>query len=464
MGFAMARLGKRALSIIGERRMHRITVLAALVTFVLLAVAGAVMYAWLSWRMPQAEFHFRVYRAIVCAMGPLVLFPLFAAWVTDDPQAFAVRCFVVLMFVPILLLWWGLEEMPAATRTAEPPRAVERPANLPESLFAGALHGGESNTQAMGMRYAMFPGQFEVRLLRFNGAGDATRYRDAMMAAQQARPFESGGRAGLELMPTPNAPRVTIQEQHGADLLQVVGPDIAAIVQWLEARGVPPPPKPGIWRVPASDPGVPPPAGLAANWPLAIAWCVVQLIAVLGVGIWLGVATASVPPAKGVAAAPEPVLRSRIDALSGLELPMTLRGGDTPGDVVVDFRDAAGEKRVHRYTMRFDAAARIVRVREVLGVYGDAPRTAEEADMRPIGARPLDATPYPDADKVWGRSVAATPITAEQLAAISLRCTGPGVDWPAPRSVDCDTLGHALAAVVTRSGWTWQPVFFWFQG
>ncbi|HKY89759.1 MAG TPA: hypothetical protein VJM11_01915 [Nevskiaceae bacterium] len=446
--------------------MHRTTVLAALVTFALLALAGAAMYAWLAWRMPQAEFHLRVYRAIACAMAPLVFFPLVAAWVIDDPQAFAVRCFVVLMFGPALLLWWGLEQMPGPAPSSAPAPAVERPANLPESLFAGAITSGESSTEAMGLRYAMFPDHYEVRLLRFNDAGQASRYREAMQSAQQARPFEAAGRSGLELMPTPSSPRVTIQEQHGADLLQVSGPDVPAITAWLAARGVPPPPRPGSWRPVTDDPGVPAPAGLAANWPLAIAWCVVQVIAFLGVAAWLGVATTTVAPPKGVTAASEPVLRARIDALAELGLPLAIRSGEASGELVVDYRDPRGPKRAHRYALRFDAGTRVVRVREFEGAYGDAPRTAEEADMRPGVVHPLEARPYPPADKIWNAEVSASPITAEQLAAIPLRVAGgSGIEWPGDaRTVDGDALGHALAAVITRSGWTWQPVFFWFQG
>lgn len=453
--------------------MQRITFMAALATFGVLALAGAAMYAWLLSRGSEPPFHVRVYWAILCATPAVVLFPAIAIWEVGDPVGFAVRCFVCLMFLPAFLLWWGLEEAPSPQAVVEvsaagaPSRLEDRTDTLDaDALFSGSVAGSETTTQYPGLqaiRSASFADGTQVELWRFANTQAASGYREFMASTQGARPVTEGGRTLLQLMPdAPNMLVKMVLEQHGADLVKVTGTDLPSIAAWLNARGVPPP-----GAMPSAPKDLPRATSPArGSWKFGIAWCVVQVVLLLAIVVWLGVATTTVPPAKGVAPASETTLRARLDSLDDLGLALAFRKGARAGDVVAEFRYGGGEKRARRYTMRLDAGARIVRVREVSGVYGDAPRTAEEASMRPIGASPLDSRPYPDADRIWDVQIAATPVRAEQLAAIPLTLAGPEASWPrgVPKDLEPDALGHALAAVVTRSGWTWQPVFFWFQG
>lgn len=68
----------------------------------------------------------------------------------------------------------------------------------------------------------------------------------------------------------------------------------------------------------------------------------------------------------------------------------------------------------------------------------------------------------PSAGQVSGKTVQTRMIDAQRLAAVPLRIAGSAVELSAvdARGLDDDGLVTLLCAVVTRSGWHWQPAFF----
>src|SRR6185295_5004480 len=104
-----------------------------------------------------------------------------------------------------------------------------------------------------------------------------------------------------------------------------------------------------------------------------------------------------------------------------------------------------------------------VRVRERVGASGAKPRSAEEASMRSAGDSAVDPT-RPEAQRISSRSAQAQMIDPARLQATRLVLSEGRAD-PAPDTLaasvrDPDALVVLLCAVVTRSGWAWQPLLF----
>ena len=118
------------------------------------------------------------------------------------------------------------------------------------------------------------------------------------------------------------------------------------------------------------------------------------------------------------------------------------------------------EGRTHRVVLRIDATHGEVLVRELLGATAARPRDARDADLRPVGSTGIDPS-RPEAQRVWAKTVQTsfldperltrTPVTLhEREVTLSEELTG---------ALDDDGLLYVLCAVVTRSGYAWQPVF-----
>ena len=77
--------------------------------------------------------------------------------------------------------------------------------------------------------------------------------------------------------------------------------------------------------------------------------------------------------------------------------------------------------------------------------------------MRSLGDSPFDPS-RPDAQKMSGRSIQTTLIVPDQLAAVELAWAGGQVQLLSPAPTEPEAIVTVLCALVTRSGYAWQPV------
>jgi hypothetical protein len=133
---------------------------------------------------------------------------------------------------------------------------------------------------------------------------------------------------------------------------------------------------------------------------------------------------------------------------------------------VLEYVHASEAARVYRFVVQLDAHAHTLYVREQESAGGAAPRDAAEADMRPTGSVGIDPT-RPQAQRVYSKSNNATFLDPTRLAAVAaeLRVVAGAVAFASPPAHDADAkhVAYALAALTTRSGWTYQPILFEFQ-
>jgi hypothetical protein len=127
---------------------------------------------------------------------------------------------------------------------------------------------------------------------------------------------------------------------------------------------------------------------------------------------------------------------------------------------VVEYRFAPETGRRHHVFLHVDAQRGQVRVRERTNARGAAPKDERERDMRSLGEPRFDPT-RPDAQKVWGKVAQTSILEPQQLEAVPLILRDDRAELPPEyvRSIDTDVMIYVLCAVVTRSGYTWQPVF-----
>jgi len=205
-------------------------------------------------------------------------------------------------------------------------------------------------------------------------------------------------------------------------------------------------------------------SGDAPVWPYVVAIASGHAIAFVLFVLWAAVATTRVGPARGTAPASARDLVARLRSLPATGLRCTVADGDAPDELLVDFAFPDDARRSHRFVLTFDEARRTVHAIEQEGSRGAKPRDDAEADMRPPGTVGIDPA-RPRARQVSGTARLATFLEPERLAAVPIRVAGARVELPASwaREVEAKDLAYVLGAVVTRSGWTLQPVLFGFQ-
>lgn len=196
-----------------------------------------------------------------------------------------------------------------------------------------------------------------------------------------------------------------------------------------------------------------------ASTALLIILALLHIAVFLAAVLWLATATTRIEPAPGVASIAPAQLLARLRSLAALNLPLQVRPGDADHEWVVDLNCDAGPGRAHRVLLTLDARAFRVRVRERLGACGAAPRDADEASMRSIGDPAFDPT-RPAARRIRASVAQATMIEPQRLAAVRLRWSPEGVAEAEAGAGDAEAMLTLLAALVTRSGWHWQPLLF----
>ena len=206
----------------------------------------------------------------------------------------------------------------------------------------------------------------------------------------------------------------------------------------------------------------PDPGALARPiWPFATGLVAAHALCIVGTIFVGGSALTAVPAATGVAVVGAPELRDRLLSLNAAAAPFEVANGSGTEDIVVAYRFSPDARRSHHVLLRLDIGRREVRIRERTGAAGARPITADEASMRGPGDPFFDPT-RPNATHVWGKTAQTTQIERPRLNAVPLRFQGREAKLPVDfaASIDGDGMVTVLCAVVTRSGWRWQPVFF----
>jgi hypothetical protein len=197
-------------------------------------------------------------------------------------------------------------------------------------------------------------------------------------------------------------------------------------------------------------------------WIFFVAFALLHAAVFVAAVVWLAGTVTRVEAATGSTAVPATWLVERLRSLAAAGVPFEMTNGAGPGEWVLALRQAEAE-RSHRVLLQIDERARTVRVKERLGASGARPRDAEEASMRGIGESAVDPT-RPQAQRMSSRTAQAAMIDPARLQAVRLFLSEgraePGADTLAASAADPDFLVVLLCAVVTRSGWAWQPLLF----
>ena len=206
------------------------------------------------------------------------------------------------------------------------------------------------------------------------------------------------------------------------------------------------------------DPALPMPERLV--WPFAVGAALGHAVAFVGLIFWGGSYVTAVPAAVGVTPASADDLRARLLSLNQAGAPFDV-ASQAVGEVLVSLRFARGGSRGHQLMLKFDSKRHLVKVREKLTASMARPGSEDEASMQGPAETYFDPT-RPNASHVSGTTLQTSTIDPQRLAALPLRLFGQTVELPDDfaASLDANGMVTLLCAVVTRSGWGWQPVFF----
>lgn len=195
-------------------------------------------------------------------------------------------------------------------------------------------------------------------------------------------------------------------------------------------------------------------------WPFAVGAGLVHAAAFVGLIFWVGSYVTAVPGAAGVTPTSANDLAARLLSINQLGAPLDV-AGQTMGEILVSLRFSSGGQRGHQVRLKFNPQRRLVQVRERLTASMAQPGSAEEASMRGPADSYFDPT-RPSASHVSGTTLQTSMIDPQRLAELPLRMYGQAVELPDgyAASLDADGMVTLLCAVVTKSGWRWQPVFF----
>lgn len=182
----------------------------------------------------------------------------------------------------------------------------------------------------------------------------------------------------------------------------------------------------------------------------------------VGAVLWLGTRTTRVAPAANVTPVDATTLQARLLSLNATGAPLHV-SSPTANELIVVFQYPVPD-RSYRILLNLDSSAQQVRVRERASSNLATPLTPREKSMRAPGQPALDPT-RPQAQKVSELVAQVTIIRPGDLAATQVAWQGTDVAVPAGFAAALDERGVVtlVCAVVTRSGWQWQPAFFGAQ-
>lgn len=377
----------------------------------------------------------------LCVLGALVPLLGLALWASPVRPAspYTLRIVAATLFLPVGLLF--------AAASLELEVARPAPARLDvQRLFAGAAIVEDADLAAAGVvltRRGSFADGSELRLMRFADADAAHHYLATLSQALYGEAFAEQGRQGVRLRRGVMPDALMLLERHGADLLELRARDLTGGLARLTRQQVPPP-------MPDA------PVDTTPRWPFFVAAGFAHALAFVALVFWGGRRTTRVTADPGVAPINAAALRARLESFAtSTHAPFVLaEANDTR--FVIDLPVAP--LRSHRITLVLRPERREVGVSERIGAHGARPRDADEASLRSPGDAAFDPT-RPHADRVWQTSWQATLIDPVRLAAVPLRPLGLHAELPPAHAAALDGEGvlTALCALVTRSGWDWQP-------
>ena len=390
-------------------------------------------------------------------IGPGLLVPAIALVLllrsTADARRYTMHMLTATMLLPIMLLFWAdsfelhASGGPAAALASVPALDLQR-------LFAGAVAMQDSdlrNSRGPLLRAASFADGSELRLTHYADPQAAAAYLAMLASTFRGEPFSDGGRRAIRLQNASTGSTLVIVEQHGADLLELRSLDRASGLARLAAQQVPAPDDTPI----ASPPADSSPAVHRPQWPFYTGAAVVHMLFIVGLIFWGGSALTQMPAVPGSTAVAVDALSDRLCSLARLSERLIVSKPD-PHSVL--FEVPFAKRRNHKIMLRLDAAKCAVRVEEKLAAGGAAPIDDDEASMGDFGDSAFDAT-RPDARRVWSSTWQATMIEPARLAGVPLQLQATSALLPASYldSLDGEGVLTVLCAVVTRSGWHWQP-------
>lgn len=199
------------------------------------------------------------------------------------------------------------------------------------------------------------------------------------------------------------------------------------------------------------------PAAPTPAWAYAVGAAVLHAAAFVGCVFWLGTALTRVSAQAGATPVTSDTLQARLLSLNNIAGPLDV-ATEGANHLVVSFRFKA-EDRSHRVLL--DLNGQSVRVRERLSTRNADPVSFYEASMRGPGDPAIDAT-RPAASKVFSLVAQTSTIYPEKLKAVPVLLQGRAVAVAPEFAVklDGDGMVNLLCAIVTRSGWNWEPAFF----
>jgi hypothetical protein len=386
-------------------------------------------------------------------IGPGLLMPAIALVLlmrsTADARRYTMHMLAATLVLPAALLFWAdsfeLNASAASTAATEPVLDARR-------LFNGAIAIQDSdlrNSQGPLLRAASFADGSELRLTRYADPQAAAAYLAMLESTFRGEPFTDEGRRAVRLQNVGIGSTLVIVEQHGADLLELRSRDKASGLARLASQQVP---LPGSARIAPA-----PPTATAAlpQWPFYAGAATAHMLFFVGLIVWGGSALTQVPALAGSVAVAPQALSDRLSSLARASDHLIV---STPDAESLLFEVRVARKRSHRITLRLDSENNAVQVGEKLAADGARPLDDDEASMGDFGESAFDAT-RPDAQRVWSATWQATMIEPARLANVPLQLQSTRALLPASYldSLDGEGVLTVLCAVVTRSGWHWQP-------
>ena len=389
-------------------------------------------------------------------IGPGLLVPAVALMLltrsTADARQYTMHMLAATLALPAVLLFWADSfDLPPFTAT---PRIAAEPTLDAQRLFDGAVAVQNSdlrNSHGPLLRAATFGDGSELRLTRYADPQAAAAYLAMLASTFRGEPFNDAGRRAVRLQNAGTGSTLVIVEQHGADLLELRSRDKASGVARLAAQQVP---LPG--DAPAANRSNAATASAALpQWPFYVGASAVHMLFFACLIVWGGSALTQVPALAGTKAVAPQTLSDRLSSLGRVSDHLIV---SEPEVDALMFEVRIGRRRSHRIVLQLDAEKHTVRVGEKLAVDDAAPIDEDEASMGDFGESAFDGS-GPDAQRVWSSTWQATMIEPARLAGVPLQLQSSSALLPAAYldSLDGEGVLTVLCAVVTRSGWHWQP-------
>ena len=403
-------------------------------------------------------------------IGPGLLIPAIALVLmlrpTADARTYTAHMLAVTLMLPIVLLFWADSFELHSPADASSSVAIE-PGLDAQRLFSGAVATQDSDLrshQGPVLRAATFADGSELRLTRYADPQSAGAYLAMLVSAFHGEPFNDDGRKAIRLQSASTGSTLVIVEQHGTDLLELRSRDRASGLARLVAQQVPIPAAGAGAAAGAttSPPAVISPPATMPQWPFYTGAAVVHVLFFAGLTFWGGSALTQVPAQAGSASVSADTLSERLGSLARASDRLIVSKTDEHALLFEAPAEASpGSRRSHRIALRLDAANRTVLVEERLTASGAAPIDDDEASMGDFGESAFDGA-RPDAQRVWSSTWQARMIEPARLAGVPMQLNSTSALLPASYldSLDGEGVLTVLCAVVTRSGWHWQPRLF----